>query len=434
MRVIVACRLSRLHDGSTGLDSQEQETVRWAEYQGHEVVAVIQDAISGAKSILRRTRLRPWMTDPEHLARYDGIVVFKMDRLTRGDSRETRAIENWADKNGKALLTADGLIFPCEGSKGAMWDFAKRQAHQEWLDIQERYGRMQKSVRSRGGYIGRVPLGMVLKKNDQGAKALARGPGWAIVEGAFARIPLMRLDDVGLWLHEQTGRRWHKKTVLEMLRNPVYRDIPGWAEVQAVLDSRASQGRSANGEKALLAKLKCGDPACNASGPKPSPMYRINARGFFYYRCSGKNPRARGCGNMVRLEALDRLVLHGLDLWWQEPYIEREYIPSNDIADEVEALRSRLQFARGREEANALWDEIEALEAQGSSPPRWVEQETGISVGQYLQTATLAEQRTFLAGRDIRAWHEGSRIHVTVDGALARVGGRSAFADLPEDF
>ena len=31
MRVIVACRLSRLRDGSTGLDSQERETPGWEE-------------------------------------------------------------------------------------------------------------------------------------------------------------------------------------------------------------------------------------------------------------------------------------------------------------------------------------------------------------------------------------------------------------------
>lgn len=86
MQVIMACRLSKLHDGSTGLDTQEQETVRWAEAQGHEVVAVVQDAISGAKSIMRRTRLRPWLTKPEYLSRYEGIVVYRMDRLTRGDS------------------------------------------------------------------------------------------------------------------------------------------------------------------------------------------------------------------------------------------------------------------------------------------------------------------------------------------------------------
>ncbi len=433
MKVIVACRLSKLHDGSTGLDTQERETVRWAETQGHEVVAVVQDAISGAKSILRRTRLKPWLTDDAHLSLYDGIVVYRMDRLTRGDSAETRRIEDWADTQRKMLMTADGLVFPCEGADGIRWDLAKRMAHDEYLRIQERYGRMQASVRARGGYIGRPPLGMILVKNEQGAKVLEQGPDWPLVEEVFRRARVEQLTSIGAWLAEQTGRRWHERTVLMLLHNPVYRAIPGWQEIQAVLDARAAMGRSAAGEKALLAKLLCGNTACDATGPKPSPMYRVNARGFLYYRCAGWAPRRHGCGNMVPLRPLDRLVLGGLEIWNTEPYLKRVFIPGNDVSEAIEALKARLPHARDRRAADALWDQIEELERKGSTPPRWDEQDTGISQGEYLRGATLAEQRTFLASRDIRAWREGPRIMVTVDGALARTGGRSALADWPQD-
>src|SRR5258707_5252109 len=147
---------------STGLDSQEQETVRWAEQQGHTVVAVVQDAASGAKVIASRRHLRPWLSEPEKLAQYDGIVVYRMDRLTRGDSAETRRIETWADEHGKTLMTADDLIFPCEGADGIRWDLAKRIAHDEWLRIRKRYGRMQRTVRANGGFIRRPPRGVTL--------------------------------------------------------------------------------------------------------------------------------------------------------------------------------------------------------------------------------------------------------------------------------
>ena len=53
-----------------------------------------------------------------------------------------------------------------------------------------------------------------------------------------------------------------------------------------------------------------------------------------------------------------------------------------------------------------------------------------MSEGEFLASATLAEQRTFFAERDIRAWHVGPQILVTVDGALARAGGRSAVGDM----
>ncbi len=434
MRVIVACRLSKLNDGSTGLDSQETETVRWAEAEGHEVVDVVQDAVSGAKSITRRKRLRPWLTEPEQLARYDGIVVYRMDRLTRGDSAETRRIENWTDENGKTLMTADGLVFPCEGADGIRWDLAKRLAHDEWLRISERYTRMHANVRARGGHIGGVPFGMVRKMNEQGAKALARGPEWPLVEEAFRRAPKQRLAEIGAWLSEQTGRQWFERTVLVVLRHPAYKSIPGYLEVQAILDARGQQGRSAIGEKALLASLLCGNPECDATGPKPSPMYRIRPReGYAYYRCAGKGPRRKGCGNMIPLEALDHLVLNTAWMyWWRDPYMERAWIPGNDASEAIEALKARLPHARDRKAAGDLWDQIEELERQGSTPARVEERDSGMTKGEYLAGATLAEQRTFLAACDIRAWHEGKDILCAVDGKLVRASGGTVLAGVPE--
>jgi hypothetical protein len=136
---------------------------------------------------------------------------------------------------------------------------------------------------------------------------------------------------------------------------------------------------------------------------------------------------------MIALRVLDDLVLHFLDTWSREPHLERVFIPGDDLSGRVEDLKARLPYARDRKAADALWDEIEALEARGSVPARWEARDSGMTVGEYLATATLAEQRTFLSEREIRAWHEGPRIMITVDGALARVGGRSALAELPDD-
>ena len=214
-------------------------------------------------------------------------------------------------------MTADGLVFPCEGADGISWDLAKRLAHDEWLKISERYDRMKADVRARGGYIGKIPFGMILKPNDQGAKALARGPQWPLVEEAFRRAPKERLPELSLWLEDQTGEKWYERRLLALLRNPVYASIPEYDRVQAVLNARGLMGRGADrgGEKALLSRLKCGNPECDATGldKGPSPMNRINSRGFLYYRCMGRAPRRRGCGNMIRLEVLDDIVVNGME-------------------------------------------------------------------------------------------------------------------------
>lgn len=427
MKVIVACRLSKLHDGSTGLDSQEQETVRWAERETHSVVDVVQDAVSGAKTILARRRLRPWLTEPEKLAQYDGIVVYRMDRLTRGDSAETRRIEDWADSHGKTLMTEDGLVFPCEGADGIRWDLAKRMSHDEWLKIKERYGRMQRTVRERGGYVGRPPWGFALDGSPkvlmpvEGSRDIITQAFALAAEGAHLRV-------IGAVLSEATGLPWHERTVQRMLRNPAYEAIAGTrlaAEARTALESRRYLGRdSVTAPKALLAKVKCGNPACDATGPKPSPMYRI-ATPALHYRCCGNGPRRRGCGNMVPLEALDALVLGAVEYWEQQDRVDYVYVPASDSAGTVAALRARLATA-SRAEANDLYDQIEALEAKGSRPAHWAEQYTGKTVGEWLQRASLNEQRDYLARQDIRAWHEGARIKVTVNGVLAVRGGASA--------
>lgn len=58
MRVIVAARLSVLAEGQTGLDSQEQEAVRWAEQQGHEIVEVVKDHKTGKSHLWDRPNLK----------------------------------------------------------------------------------------------------------------------------------------------------------------------------------------------------------------------------------------------------------------------------------------------------------------------------------------------------------------------------------------
>lgn len=79
MRVIVAARLSVLAEGQTGLDSQEQEAVRWAQQQGHEIVEVVKDHKTGKSHLWDRPNLKPWVTDPVLMSSYDAIVALKVD-------------------------------------------------------------------------------------------------------------------------------------------------------------------------------------------------------------------------------------------------------------------------------------------------------------------------------------------------------------------
>ena len=101
MRLLLAARFSQDQAGQTGLDTQDQDARAWAERNGHEVIATAADNISGRTSPCDRPNLGPWLTEPHLIARYDGIIVSKLDRLSRG---RDWGIRSWAESTGKKLI------------------------------------------------------------------------------------------------------------------------------------------------------------------------------------------------------------------------------------------------------------------------------------------------------------------------------------------
>src|SRR5258708_2242523 len=89
VRVIIAARLSQERGKTqTGIDSQDEDAREWAEEKGHEVVETVRDKQSGTLAMWQRPNLRPWVTQPDLMARYDGIVAAKQDRLSRAKWRD----------------------------------------------------------------------------------------------------------------------------------------------------------------------------------------------------------------------------------------------------------------------------------------------------------------------------------------------------------
>jgi len=54
MRLILAARLSRLSDGQTGIETQDEDAREWAEANGHIIIAVAADTKTGTAAMWER--------------------------------------------------------------------------------------------------------------------------------------------------------------------------------------------------------------------------------------------------------------------------------------------------------------------------------------------------------------------------------------------
>ncbi|MFB9661540.1 recombinase family protein [Glycomyces mayteni] len=95
-------RISRLDDDTTSPVRQRGDL---NQVPGVKYVALVEDLdVSAYKfSPFERPKLGPWLTEPEKLARYDQLVVWKLDRFCRS-MKDTREMQRWSDKTGKSLV------------------------------------------------------------------------------------------------------------------------------------------------------------------------------------------------------------------------------------------------------------------------------------------------------------------------------------------
>jgi DNA invertase Pin-like site-specific DNA recombinase len=463
VKVLIAARLSQLHNGETGLDSQEREVIAWAERCGHEVVGVAADHKTGKSNLWDRPNLRPWVREPSRIAQYDAIVAYAVDRLTRADDEGVDAMKAWARENHKQLLISSAEVrFPSEGVEGVRWDMYIRMAHEEWLKIRERYGRMQAFKHESGSLVGRPPWGYEVVRLD-GVKTIVptlEGRIWAprifawIAEGWTSRRVGEELERNGIRSGAPNGR-WHEGRIIKLINCQTYtgiRERKGRSGLRveplvsralqdkavAMLASRPRTGRAASQHpKALLAKLKCGHPDCPGKGVWP--MYRIDTSRPFggYYRCTGLGAQRKGCGApLIRVDVLDSLVLGFTEYWDNQPYKSQRFVSGNDAGVRLEALRTEMSEALRHAAADKIpavaadyGTRIAALEAEGSILPHWEDVVSDLTEGQHLRSLELDGQREYLGRKDIRAWKDGDETKVTVDGALARKGGTSGIME-----
>jgi site-specific DNA recombinase len=428
VRLLLAARLSQDRAGQTGLDTQDTDARAWAERNGHTVVATAADKISGRTSPFDRPHLGPWLTEPHLVSRYDGIVVSKLDRLSRGRDWGIRA---WAEENRKKLIVVNPeLSWPPEKGDAVtplIWDNLVNIASAEWENTSMRYQRMQAHLRGLGSFVGRPPFGYRIV-GEAKSKALAIDPvqAAAVTEVVAMYLAGMSLRQLCAYLDAQgiptrRGGDWVPKTLSDVLRNPVLSgrrtdgngrtilrmppilDVDTWRKLQAEMDRKATKKGAVRAGTPMLG----GVAVCHVCH---GPMYRLRAQNTRkdgskqfneYYRCWGDATNPSKCRNMYPLEELDAWVETRMART-RFPLYEIVVTPGHGHEDEIYEVERDLREldldAPDYDERHAtLRAERVRLRALPSTADKVERRKTGTSIGQHWSTLeTDEDKRAFL--------------------------------------
>jgi site-specific DNA recombinase len=226
MRVVGYVRVSTEDQARDGvsLDAQREKVRLFAELHGLDLAGVVADPGGSAKTLDRPGMKRVLaMLDAGDVA---GLVVFKLDRLTRNLGDWSFLIErHFGEKAGRSLMSVSESIDTRTAAGRMVLNIMMTVAQWERETIVERTRGAMQFKRSRGERIsGRVPYGFRL--HDDG-RTLVPAP-----EEDQARLEAASLQSAGWSLRRiaaefdrrgiptKTGRPWSHTGIQSLLKRP----------------------------------------------------------------------------------------------------------------------------------------------------------------------------------------------------------------------
>jgi Resolvase, N terminal domain/Recombinase len=375
------------------------------------------------------------------------LVCWHSDRLERRGVLETLLfIAKVKEAGGRVVSTQEGIL----DEEGLPTIINAHMNHEKSKHLAQQVGLAHTRIRDNGAAHGRAPWGMVVTgpKYDKRFTGTDEGRTW--VPRIFGReTEGWSLARVSLWLQSEgiAGDHgpWHESTIGAMIRNPCYMGFrceqdpktkkygkilsrceelvspEVWRQANEALDKRPKRGYTNPETRAMLAGvLRCGNPACDATGAPDSPMNRSRSGSKPYYRCSGTGAVRKSCGTMVCLAQADEAVDAIMNDSFNIPRLVRQVIPGTDHAAEKESLKFELEHLSARQlpwdeeddERARLRAEYKRVAALPVVPDKVVMADTGQTYASLWNALKPAERGEWLKaqGFTVRA----SKTHVTV--------------------
>ena len=377
--------------------------------------------------------LRAWMNDASKLDQWDALYVTETDRLARLDDEGFHKIETWLYEHGKRLITGEDVQFPPrhDGDR-YMWLGLKRRARTYWEDTKAKHASVREVIKANGGIIGRPPFGyMVVGEKTRKTFAIHPVNGPVAVE-IFTRISQGRTaSEVAQWLTETgaikdakgNGKIIRAKSVIDLVKRASYlgsRDgveYPAlvsqelWDAANSAVERRSVKTGGRRASHGYSGVIFC---ACSTEDELVPFYFHQSTRngkavGVAHYRCGRGR---RGITGEARCEypalgfdaanaAVDTFMRY--DTSWPFATITT----GGDTARQNEIARIKAELHAAIDAGNmvqvpALAANLAAVEAQPAEPivTRTVHR-TDASVGELWAQASLTDQRSMLAERDV---------------------------------
>lgn len=426
--------------------ARQRELIRrWAEENGHEVVAWAEDVdVSGTVSPFKAPELGPFLTD-DGKEDWDILVAWKLDRLAR-NAVNMHELFIWVQKNDKKLVCVSENI-NLDGWVGRMIaSVIAGVAEGELEAISERITAGRKALRESGRWQGGTrPLGYTPVRRKDGGWELVKHPEeqkllqWIFQQALEGRTFTQIADELNARKEPTVAQRrnpetktagvWKAQSVKQILRNPTFL---GWTmhkgrpvldengepilksepaisidvfnRVQAILDSRETKIIQQRGAflAGIIECFDCGSRMHIHRGPRETSDS---------YRCA-KNCGARGVNS---IEVEKRLSEQFKEEIWDKPIMRRKPGAGNSAQELEEARKAYDEIAQFLSSApsssarQALFDQlsvagarVERLEKECAGPAGLLYEETGETYGQRWDSLDKEGKRAMLIASGIR--------------------------------
>jgi len=430
MKDLGATRLSRRTDESTSIERQREQVTLTSRVRGDVLVTITEDTdISGGISPFERDGLGPWLTDPDKIARWDCLVVPKLDRLTRS-LRDFDELVEWLDRNGKTLVSVSESLDLSTPTGRMSANMLALFAQFERERIAERRRERAEDDRARGWWGGGgFNYGMrPVKVNDHWeletdptTYARLEDIARSIIAGRSVTSIANHLNAASVPTPRGRGQ-WRQNTIRDMFAHekcPLDPDL--LVRVTEALDkTKTPWTKRADASELLnIAYCTCGE------GLK-SKRYQSKGRLYEYYDCYACSARRIPMKDLE--DAVDdhiwlefgkepvwrKIVTHGKSHATQIGMIERKIraldLDADDYLDQLAELRA---------ERKRLQD------AERKQPDKTDYEDTGLKVADYWPTLSREAKRQFLLNAGIKvldAKRDGQSVSFIVrqSGSIAR--------------